>query len=134
MASPHLTLPSGSRSPWHCRHRRPALGLGVVLSLVGPSCPASRQTCLTSARTTDGVSIQSFSRKSISRKVSDCTVGTAPSPEPSPTHALWTRGVWVGAGHLGPTSASSQWCPYCHVIINRSLTLRGDYDPPLTEG
>ena len=94
---PHLTLPSGSRSPWHCRHRRPVLGLGVVLSLLRPSCPASRQTCLTSARTTDSVSIQLFSRKSILRKVSDSTVGTAPSPEPSPTHALWTRG-WGGAG------------------------------------
>lgn len=101
MASPHLTLPSGLRSPWHCRHRRPVLGLGVVLSLVRPSCPASRQTCLTSARTTDGVSTQSFSRQSISRKASDSTVGTVPSPEPSPTHALWTRRGWGRCRPLG---------------------------------
>lgn len=42
-------------------------------------------------------------------------------------------GAGAGAGHLGPTSASCQWCPNCHVIINRPLTLRGGYDPPFTE-
>lgn len=112
-------------SPCHCWCSLPPWqpvwavpGLGVLVSPAGPSCPASRLTCLASATTADNVSIELFLRKNILRKM------TPPYPNPRerslpntsfrpwlPFQDLCRERPALGGAELGPRKARRRVSP-----------------------